>query len=353
MIGRFLVGISAGCFVFIPVLYIGEIASNEIRGLLLTTFFFMVYCGVLFVFAIGYYTSLLTLHVISAMLPIFYSTAFVFLPESPTMLVGQNRIEEAKACILFLRGNCYNVEAEIDDLKIRHQATAQRKRFFEVFSVRSTRRALFIIIGLFFFLQMSGITIVPFYSLIIFTEAGFQVHAEFITIIVASMQAVSCIFSALTVDRFGRKILIIVSTSIMSVSLTGIAIYFLLKEFQFDMTSYMLLPLVFFSISVIAFSLGLAPVTYVLLGEIFHHDAKVYAAPISKTVNFLMAFAVSLTFPILTNWIGFGSTFFIYASLNVLCTLFAIFFVPETKGASLAEIQSILGMSIVEEFPRR
>ncbi|XP_070493853.1 facilitated trehalose transporter Tret1-like [Chironomus tepperi] len=344
MIGRFLIGTSAGCYIFIPVLYIGEIASTEIRGLLLSTFFFMVYCGVTFVFSLGHYASLTSLHVISASLPLLYSTVFVFLPESPPMLVSKNRIDEAKDVLVFLRGNTYNVEAEIDDLKIRHQATAERKSFSKVFSVKSTRKALFLTVCLFFFLQMSGITIIPFYSLMIFTEAGFSNLAEFLTIMIATMQALSSLFALATVDRYGRRILLIGSTAAMFVSLTGVATYFLLKELKFDVSKFMLAPFVLFCFYVVSFSIGLAPVTYVFLGEIFLQEAKVYVAPISKFMNFMFAFTVAITFPLLTGVIGFATTFYIYAFLNLLGTFFAIFFVPETKGASLAEIQSILGM---------
>ncbi|KAL7037025.1 hypothetical protein ACKWTF_009039 [Chironomus riparius] len=344
MIGRFLIGTSAGCYIFIPVLYIGEIASKEIRGLLLSTFFFMVYCGVTFVFSMGHYASLMSLHVISGALPLLYSTVFIFLPESPPMLVSKNRIEEAKETLMFLRGSTFNVEAEIDDLKIRHQATAERKSFLKVFSVKSTRKALILIVCMFFFLQMSGITLIPFYSLMIFTEAGFQNHAEFLTILVASMQALSSLFALATVDRYGRRILLIGSTTAMFVSLTGVATYFLLKELKFDVTKFMLAPFILFCLYVISFSIGLAPVTYVLLGEIFLQEAKVYVAPISKFLNFMFAFTVAITFPLLTGVLGFGTTFYLYAFLNLLGTFFAIFFVPETKGASLAEIQSILGM---------
>lgn len=337
-------GISAACYVYIPVVYTGEIASNEIRGLLLSIFFFMVYCGILFVFAVGHYTRLLTLHAIAALLPIFYSASLIFLPESPPVLISKDRIEEARSCIIFLRGKAFNVEAEIDDLKIRHQATVQRKTFRQVFSVKSTRKALFLIIGIFVVLQMTGIMMVPFYSTIIFKEAGFENNAELITVVLAGMQVISCLFALATVDKFGRKILLIASTSTMFVCLTGIATYFLLKDFEYDVSLIILLPFVLFCIYVIAFSIGLAPVSYVLLGEIFLQEAKVYVAPISKFVNFLLAYLVALSFPIFTEIIGFGATFYVYAALNLAGTFFVIFFIPETKGASLAEIQSILSM---------
>lgn len=342
MIGRFLTGISAGCYVFVPVLYIGEIASIEIRGALLSLFFFMVNCGVLSIFIIGHFTSLFALNAICCAIPIVYSISFLFLPESPPMLVSQDRIDDARSCIAYLRGDHYNCEPEIDDLKIRHQAAMEGRGFRKVFSTKSTRKALFLIIGVFFFFQMSGINILPFYALMIFNEAGFDFLSSVSSIIVASMQVISCMFAMVTVDRFGRRVLMISSFAVLTLSLLGIGTYFHLKHLEYDVSSFILLPLVLFCIFVMAFSVGLAPVTYVLLGEIFLQEAKVYVAPISKCISFLLSFMVAITFLMLVESVGFGITFYIFACFNFLGFLYGIFFVPETKGATLAEIQTIL-----------
>lgn len=260
------------------------------------------------------------------------------------MLIYKNRIEEAKDCILFLRGESYNYQAEIDDVKIRIQVFADKRGFFKILNTRSTRKALFLIMGMFFFFQMSGINILPFYSNLIFVEAGFEFLAGISSIIVASMQVIACLFSLVCVDRFGRRVLLISSTGVMSLSLFGIGTYFFLKENSVDVSSFMYLPVTLFSIFVIAFSIGLAPVTYVLLGEMFLFEAKIYIAPLTKVVNFLLAFMIALTFVILVSSVGFGITFYIFACFNCLGCIYAYVFIPETKGTSLAEIQTILGM---------
>jgi MFS family permease len=304
----------------------------------------MVNFGVFVIFIIGHFSSLIVVNATCGFVPIIFSIAFLFLRESPAMLIYKNRIEDAKECILFLRGESYNYQAEIDDLKIRIQTVKDRLGFRRVFSTKPTRKALFLIMGMFFFFQMSGINILPFYSNLIFTEAGFEFLAGISSIIVAGMQVISCLFSLACVDRFGRRPLLIFSTALMSLSLVGIGTYFYLKEISVDVSSFMYLPLTLFCIFVIAFSIGLAPVTYVLLGEIFVFEAKMYVAPLTKVVNFLLAFMIALTFVLLVSSVGFGITFYIFAGFNFLGCIYVFIFIPETKGATLAEIQTILGM---------
>ncbi|KAG5680045.1 hypothetical protein PVAND_009576 [Polypedilum vanderplanki] len=342
--GRFLIGITAGCYVFVPIFYVGEIASIEIRGALLAFFFFMVNFGVLVIFIIGHFASLIAVNATCGIVPILYSIAFIFLRESPAMLIYKNRIEEAKECILFLRGATYNYQAEIDDLKIRIQTFQDRIGFRKIFTTKSTRKALFLIMGMFFFFQMSGINILPFYATMIFSEAGFEFLAGISSIVVASMQVISCIYSVVCVDRFGRRPLLISSTAVMSLCLMGIGTYFFLKENSIDMSKFMYMPLTLFCIFVVAFSIGLAPVTYVLLGEFFLFEAKIYVAPLTKVVNFSLAFMIALTFVLLVSSVGFGITFYIFATFNFLGCIFSFLFIPETKGTTLAEIQTILGM---------
>jgi hypothetical protein len=86
----------------------------------------------------------------------------------------------------------------------------------------------------------------------------------------------------------------------------------------------------------------MGPVSYILLGELFLQEAKAYVAPIGQVVNFLLTFVIGLTFPMLTEAIGSGPTFFMFSGFCALALIFTIFFIPETKGKTMQEIQRIL-----------
>lgn len=80
----------------------------------------------------------------------------------------------------------------------------------------------------------------------------------------------------------------------------------------------------------------------VLLGELFTPNAKKVVAPIGKSFNLFLAFVIGLIFPILVDYIGISSTFFIFFGFSILSFIYTYFVIPETKGKSFAEIQRLL-----------
>lgn len=340
MIGRFLIGVSAGCYTYLLPVYNGELASNEIRGAIGSLFHIMANIGILFVFIVGYFVSVFVLNVVCAVIPIIHSIAFLFLPETPAMHVNNNRIEESIKSIKFLRGENFDYDKEIEELKI--QKLQRGKTFKEIFIVKATRRAFTMMMILFLFFQMSGINVMVFYSTMIFTEANVMLEPGISSIIAAVVQILAMFLTVGLVDRFGRKVLFISSYAIMCASMCGIVIYFLLQELGYNVSTIHWLPLTSFSLYLIAFSFGMAPVTDIMIGEMFSQNAKPYIAPVCQVFSFSLTFLLGLFFPMLIDVIGFGYTFLIFASFTFVGTIYVILCVPETKGKSLYEIQNIL-----------
>jgi MFS family permease len=257
MIGRFLCGVSAGCYCYILPIYVGEIASNEIRGSMLSLFQVCLNIGVLFVFTVGNFASLLVLNIVCASIPILYSLGFFALPESPVVLIEHNRESDAKQSLRRLRGQDFNLEGEIETLKWQSEdSKLHKKSFVEVFKTKSTRKAFIIIMLQFFFFQMCGINVVLFYSTIIFIEAGIGLEAGIASIIVASVQVLSTFLAVIFADRFGRKVLLSLSNGFMFLGLIGIGTFFVLKDEGSDVDSFGWLPVLSLCIFVIAFSAG-------------------------------------------------------------------------------------------------
>jgi MFS family permease len=256
MIGRFLCGASAGCYCFIVPIYVGEITSKEIRGSVLSLFQVCLNLGVLFVFSVGNFVDVQILNVICASITILYTLMFLILPESPVMLISQNRDNEAKQSLKKLRGVNYNFDTEFNTLKKQNEDSKQHKKsFVEVFQTKSTKKAFIIIMLQFFFFQMSGINVVLFYSTTIFIEAGINLDAGIASIIVSSVQVISILFAILLVDRFGRKIMLSFSNTLMCFGLTGIGSYFTLKS-MIEVESLRWLPLFSLCLFMVGFSAG-------------------------------------------------------------------------------------------------
>lgn len=345
ILGRFFSGIAGGAICFNIPIYVGEIASKEVRGFLLTLYQVFVKIGVVFVYTLGSLVDLFTLNIVCTLLLLVYTTYFMFLPESPVMLIRQNKTEEAEKSIKLLRGSTFNAQPEIMEFKrvFDEASKAPKNSFFNEIRKRETWRALVLILCIFFFFHMSGINAVIVYSTLIFIETGITMEPSTATIILGIVQVIATLSASMLVDRFGRKFLLAISFVMMIVGLVGIGSFFCLKDANiFETKAIDWIPLPSLCIFVIGFSSGLGPVPFVLLGEIFSTDAKRVIAPFAQTMSFAMSFIIGLIFPSLVSLIGAGFTFFMFATFCFLGLLFTIFILPETKGKSLIEIQMLL-----------
>ena len=242
-----------------------------------------------------------------------------------------------------LRGDSYDFESELSNLKIQQEEmSTEKKSFLELFKSKATMRAFTIIISLAFFFQMTGINAILFYSTKIFIEAGVQLDPQICTIIIGCAQILGTLFATAFVDRLGRKFILMCSMVLMFASLIGIGVFFSVKDGGSSVENLGWLPVTSLSVFIIAFSGGMGPMFYVLLGELFSNDAKDVVAPIGQVLNFALTFVIGLVFPFLTEAIGTGTTFYAFAGFAVCAFLFTVFLIPETKGKSLHEIQVLL-----------
>ena len=157
LIGRLVIGIAGGAFCISAPQYSAEIAEKEIRGTIASFFQLLVITGILFVYLIGPYMRVLWTNVICSIIPIAFAVIFFFMPESPVYLVIENREEEAIKSFKWLRGENYDPQNEVDELK-RNLLEEQSKTVTlrEEFGKRSSIRAIIIGFGVMFFQQMSG-----------------------------------------------------------------------------------------------------------------------------------------------------------------------------------------------------
>ena len=326
-------------------MFIGEFASKEIRGILLTIHQVSLTFGVVFVYILGSLTNLFVIKLICGSITIIYVICFTFLPETPIFLIKNRNPEKAEKSIKFLRGENYNVKEETLYLQQLHEEelTAPKNSFLIEIRKRETYRAFVLVILLFFFFQMSGINAINFYTTTIFIEAGVKIDPSLATVIMVIVQALATLTSVGFVDRFGRVFLLKISFILMTVGLLGVGTFFYtetIKDMNFDYIKW--LPLPSLCLVCLGFSAGLGPVPIILLGEIFSNEAKKVIAPFTQTWNMTLSFVIGIFYPALGSMIGTGLTFYLFAGFCIIGFLFTIFFVPETNGKSLEEIHKIL-----------
>ena len=343
-IGRFLVGVSSGAVVTVCPMYVGEISEDKIRGTLGAIRSTIVCTAGLLVCSIGPLISIQTMAVICIIFPFLFVFGFFWLPESPMFLMRVGKSKEAMEAMIWLRGGSETVaEEEIRKLNVViEEGKANPVSMKELISARGTRRGLMICVVLAAGQQLSGITPVISYSVSLFESAGGSMSPYTAVIIVNCVQTVGSIITSALLDIAGRRILLISSEVVMTVSLATLGVYFFLQNQGSDVTALGFLPLTCVSIYVLCISIGLGAVPYVIMAEIFSPQARGIASTITVAAIWIFAFVTSKFYPDMVNLIGLHGCYWTFALISVLCTVYTIFKIPETKNRSLESILSEL-----------
>ncbi|XP_043464698.1 facilitated trehalose transporter Tret1-like isoform X1 [Leptopilina heterotoma] len=341
--GRFILGVSGGAFCVAAPIYAGEIGQSEIRGQLGSYFQLMMTVGILLTYALGMAVDILWLSVISAIVPIIFFAAFIFMPESPTYHLMKGNMDAARASMAKLRGPDYNVEPELlTQQETLDEMNRNRVSFLTAIRSKAAKKGLIIAFGLMFFQQLSGVNAIIFYAGKIFAAAGSSMSSEVSTVIVGVMQCVAVFVSTLIVDKLGRRILLLISEVAMCLTTLIVGVFFILQEQKQDVSAIGWLPLTGVCLFIVLFSLGFGPIPWMMIGEVFSLQTKGTAGSAACLFNWLMAFIVTKFFSNLTESFGNGATFIIFSVICGIGVVFVYFLVPETKGKTLQEIQSEL-----------
>jgi len=336
VVGRLAVGLAIGVASYTAPLYIGEIAPPNLRGGLVTLNQLAITVGILLSYVVD---ALFAPNqswrwmLASGVLPaIALELGVVFLPESPRWLLLHGFRERATKTLARIRAT-ENNGAEIDEI-LEHAQTGSGK-IAELLRPM-TMRVIFLGAGLAVIQQVTGINTVIYYAPTIFQEAGFQSAQASITATagVGLVNVIMTIVSISLVDRVGRRPLLLSSLTGMLLSLVLLAIGFALGGHGLKWIGVCSLV-----VYIASFAIGLGPVFWLLISEIFPLNIRGQAASIATTANWLSNFFVSLTFLSLLNGLGNVWTFLVYAVLSAGGLWYCFALVPETKGVPLERIE--------------
>lgn len=179
-IGRFLIGLAGGGFCISAPQYTAEIAETKIRGTLGSFMELMIVCGTIYVYSVGAVFSVFWLSIFCGIIPLVFAAVFVWMPESPTFLVERGKYPKAVSAIKWLRGEEYETEQEIEELKDVLLEEIKGHSFQEIMASKVTRKTFFIGLGLMILQEMSAINIVVFYATKIFEVSYSIISNRFI-----------------------------------------------------------------------------------------------------------------------------------------------------------------------------
>ena len=339
---RILGGLAVGAASMTSPMYIAEIAPARVRGRLVSVNQFAIIFGMLVVYFVNSHIAALgeqIWNVESGWRWMFGSGAlpavvFLFLllavPESPRWLTKQGRDAEAMAVLARVGGSQH---AQVEMAEIRQTLAQERASLGQLFRP-GIRLALCIAVVLAVLQQITGINVVLYYAPEIFKSAGLAVNQAINdTVIVGLVNLGFTLVAVGVVDRLGRKPLLLIASAGMGASLTLLGGAFWLEKFQ---GPWVLL----FTLSYVAsFAVAMGPVVWVVLAEIFPTRIRGTAMSIATVCLWIACFLVTQTFPWMLKTLRGPATFWLYAAVCALAFLFVLFFVPETKGKTLEEIE--------------
>lgn len=335
---RIIGGLGVGIASAICPMYIAEIAPAEIRGKLVSWNQFAIIFGMLVVYfvnffiaygkeaewinAIGWRYMFGSESVVAAL----FGTLLIFVPETPRYLVLSGQEEKALGILSKING-LEKAKKVLDDIK---DTVVEKKEKLLSYGWK----VLVIGILLSVFQQFVGINVVLYYAPTIFKSLGFGTDAAlWQTVIMGFVNIIFTLIAIFTVDKFGRKPLLIIGSTGMAIGMFAIA---LLAYFE----TIGIGTLIFIIIYSASFMMSWGPICWVLISEIFPNTIRGKAVAIAVAAQWISNFIVSSTFPALAS-MSVPFTYAIYGFMSVLSALFVWRLVPETKGKTLEDMSKL------------
>lgn len=341
-----------GVFTAMPT-YIGEIATPKVRGSWGNFMTFAMYAGGALINLVGGYTSIQTTALITISLSILFLCTFIFVPESPYYFLMKGRKEEARKALVALR-RTDNVQAELLQLEsdVKRQMS-ESGTWKDLFLIHSNRKALMAGIFLRWAQQLSGIAVFEVYTQYIFEQAGGSYTAIESSIIFQCELTIGNFLASFVLDKIGRKPAMAYSSLCCSV-VTGVVTVYLYISYahpDVNLSNFRWVPLAGMITYGAFFSFGIGIVPTLMLGELFSTSIKGKGLMV-----LLISFGISVMlttklFQVMTVNFGMFSPFALFSLCSLLSAFFAYFFVPETKGKTLEEIQISLQGNKKEQTP--
>ncbi|XP_047740713.1 uncharacterized protein LOC108674318 [Hyalella azteca] len=231
----------------------------------------------------------------------------------------------------------YNIDPEMLSLKKAVAWAQENKASFRDLGKPHIRRPLIILLTLMAFQQFSGVNAILFNLKVIFESAKMSITSNVASIVVGSAQIAATLVAAGLMDKAGRKILLVLSTGGMAISLGSMGAYFYLPS-ENNADSFDWLPVASLMVFIFAFNTGFGPIPWILLGELFSPDVKELAGSMAALVSWFASFTTTLIFIPLQQAIHNYGAYWLFSGMCVISCIFTIIFVKETKGKTPEEI---------------
>jgi MFS transporter, SP family, sugar:H+ symporter len=359
IIFRIIGGLGVGMASVIAPAYIAEISPARIRGRLGSLQQLAIVIGIFISLLVDFLLALAAggsgeplwfglaawrwMFLMMAIPAIVYGVLSLTIPESPRFLIAKHRIPEAKEILSKLLGDT-NLDAKIE--RIRKTMERETEPSWRDLKTPEGKIAGIVWAGLLLsiFQQFVGINVIFYYSNILWEAVGFTEEQAFVTTVISATINVLTTFIAIaTVDRFGRKPLLLIGSVGMAITLATMAIIFgtanVVNGAPDLQGAQGPIALIAANLYVVAFGMSWGPIVWVLLGEMFPNRMRAAALSLAAGGQWVANWIITVTFPGLKD-ISLALAYGLYAGFAVLSFFFVARFIDETKGKHLEDMHA-------------
>jgi MFS transporter, SP family, xylose:H+ symportor len=337
---RFAAGIGVGMASMLSPMYIAEVSPAPVRGRNVAINQLTIVLGILITNLVNYQLAdkgsdawrwMFGLGTVPSLL---FLIGVLWLPESPRWLYKARQNERAQRILQKIGGNDFAGETMND---IACSMSSGSKQSYSAVFAKAVRPAVLVGIALAVFQQFCGINVVFNYTSTIFESVGANLDRQlFETISIGLVNLVFTLIAMWQIDKLGRRPLILFGSLALSI------IYIIMALLLKNGASAGLVS-VFVLLAIASYATSLAPVTWVLISEIFPNKIRGLATSVAVISLWAAYFILVFTFPVLAENLGTYGPFWLYAGICLLGFFFIMLRVKETKGKTLEELETIIG----------
>ncbi|KAI3864014.1 hypothetical protein MKW98_031606 [Papaver atlanticum] len=347
IVGRILLGCGVGFANQAVPLFLSEIAPTRIRGALNILFQLNVTIGILFANLVNYGTAKIKggygwrISLGLAGIPALMLTiGSILVTDTPNSLIERGHLEQGKIVLKKIRGT-ENVEPEFLELVEASRISQEIKHPFRNLLKRRNRPQLIIAISLQIFQQFTGINAIMFYAPVLFSTLGFKNDASlYSAVITGAVNVLSTIVSIYSVDKVGRRALLLEAGVQMFFSQAVVAIVLGLKVTDHSDNlgkGFGILVVVMVCTFVSAFAWSWGPLGWLIPSETFPLETRSAGQSITVCVNLLFTFVIAQAFLSMLCHLKYG-IFAFFSAWVLVMSLFVLFLLPETKNIPIEEM---------------
>ncbi|XP_044733246.1 facilitated trehalose transporter Tret1-like [Chrysoperla carnea] len=325
-IAEFISGVATQTIFTILPIYIGEIVSPKIRGTLAMFIPLQFYMGFLLENIIVPKISVMFNSVIAILVILLLLCSFCWMPESPYYFLMKNHSEKAARSLRVLTQTDY-VEAKMETIKDAIDTKREIKiDFLKLYKDPINLCSFWIVLGVASLHQFCGFVVVLLYAQVILELADTPIDANLGGSILSAVGILVYFVSIISVDNWGRRPLLIISSITTAVSLIMIGLYFHLKRFNYEnISSFSIVPVIALILFKISYGLGIGPLFFVYSSEMFNTHFKSYAMCLLYSYMSLTNFIIVKMFYIIAEFYGEFYPFYFFAFCSLCGTLFRFF----------------------------